>query len=170
MKRIFLVICIAASFVLPSKLFCQWVCLGKSGKGCTQEELRETCDAEETPPNLFVDKPVKLKGVLLDETGARVIFEKSVPEIKTVIQVIDPKKGSVLVSVPLGIDGEFDLGLVPAGVFRIIAVWAKDGKYQRLPLAEQPKAMKCSKADRCWVYAVVHFHGTDNPIDSCPPK
>jgi hypothetical protein len=122
------------------------------------------CKDEKTLPNLFIAKPAKLSGVLLDETGAPIVFEK------TLVQIRDQKTNVLLLSASLDEKGQFDLGRVPAGEFRFLAVQLKDGKTLRLPLADQPKALFCSDDAECRLKVVIHFHGSDNPIDFCPPK
>jgi hypothetical protein len=122
------------------------------------------CADEKVTPNLSISKPVKLNGTLLDETGAPIIFER------TLVQIRDQKTDAVLLSAPPDEKGKFDLGRVPAGEFRFIAVQLRAGKTVRLPLADQPKALICSDDAECRLKIVIHFHGTDNPIDFCPPK
>jgi hypothetical protein len=146
----------------------QTLCLGKSGKPCTPEEARQVleqrCKDEASPPNLSIASSVRLTGVLLDPTGAPITFEK------TMVQLKDPRSNAVLRSAPLDSEGRFDFGVVPAGQFRFIAVMLKDGKPARLPLADQPEALSCSRADECRLEITIHFHGTDDPVDFCPPK
>jgi hypothetical protein len=122
------------------------------------------CKDEKVLQNLSVAKPTKLSGVLLDETGAPIVFEK------TLVQIRDQKTNAPLLSAPLDAMGQFDLGRVPAGEFRFLAVQLKAGKTLRLPLADQPKALLCSDDAECRLKIVIHFHGSDNPIDFCPPK
>jgi hypothetical protein len=45
-----------------------------------------------------------------------------------------------------------------------------DGKFARLPLADQPTQMACKEEKECHIVATIRFHGTDNPIDLCPPR
>jgi hypothetical protein len=148
----------------------QGVCIDKKGNPCTPAEINLLCKQEKVEPNLAVAKPTKLTGVLLDGTGAPVDFGQATSGRKTVMQIRDLKTNAVLFSAPLLEDGRFDLGKIPAGEFRLLAVWAKGGELTRLPLADDPKAMSCSGAPECQVKAVIHFHGTDDFYDSCSPK
>jgi glyoxylate carboligase len=155
MKRLILVLCSAYALFIPISLWGQLVCIGD---GCS-------CDKEDAVlPNLSIAKPVKLTGALFDPTGAPITFEK------TLVQIRDSKSTTVLFSVPLDVQGRFDLGTVPAGKYRFLAVWFKGGKISRLPLADQPTALVCSDDAECNLKIVIHFHGTDMPFESCPPK
>jgi hypothetical protein len=144
--------------------FAQTVCLGTNGKPCSTDPKMRWCDDEKVMPNLSITKPVKLGGVLLDETGAPIIFDR------TLVQIRDHKTNTVLLSASLNEKGQFDFGLVPAGEYRFLAVWLKDGKIRRLPIADQLKNLSCSSEKACNLTIVIHFHGSDNPIDFCPPK
>jgi hypothetical protein len=76
-----------------------------------------------------------------------------------------------LITVPVNDQGLFDLGVVPAGEFRLIAARKKaDGSLERLPETDQPKRMICTEESECKVIAVQHIHGTDHPFEFCPPK
>ena len=168
MGHIALIISICILALSSAATPAQTLCLGKSGKPCTPEEARhvqeQRCKDEVSSPNLSIASSVRLTGVLLDPTGAPITFEK------TMVQLKDPRSNAALRSVPLDSEGRFDLGAVPAGEFRLIAVMLKNGKPARLPLADQPKALSCSKADQCRLEITIHFHGTDDPVDLCPPK
>jgi hypothetical protein len=144
--------------------FSQTICLGSDGKPCPPGWEMQLCDDEIVTSNLFVAKPVKLIGVLFDPTGAPITFEK------TFIQIRDSQSKIVLLSTQLDVKGRFDLGTVPAGNYRFLAVWIKEGKIKRLPLADQPTDLFCSDETECVLRIVIRFHGTDNPIDFCPPK
>jgi hypothetical protein len=169
MKRLICVFCLA--IVLPSlRMSSQLLCIGEGGKPCTELEAKEMCAERDTPPNLVIAKPVKLAGILIDEFGLPVVFERDVPEIKTIIQIRNPKTNAILYSAPLQQDGRFDLGSIPAGSFRLLAVWMKGGELRPLPLADQPKPMSCPDGTVCTVKAIIHFHGTDDLADVCPPK
>jgi hypothetical protein len=159
---------LVAALVLPSVLWSQTVCVGTEAEcRAAQEKL---CQEEPTPSNLIIAKPVKLSGVLLDETGASIDFDRVAQDSMTIIQIRNEKTDAIVFAVPLRDHGQFEFEWVPAGSHRLIAVWMKNGRLRRLPLADQPKPMSCSEAGPCSVKAVIHSHGTDNPIDSCPPK
>jgi hypothetical protein len=115
-------------------------------------------------PNLTIAKPVKLTGVLFDPSGAPIQFNK------TVIQVRNSRNNGVLFSAVLDEKGRFDLGVVPVGNFRLIALWEQGAKVRRLPLFDQPKPVSCSGENECHLEIVLAVHGTDEPFESCPPK
>ena len=144
--------------------FAQTVCLSPNGEPCPVGPKMRWCNDEKILPNLSIAKLVKLSGVLLDETGAPIIVDK------TLVQIKDLKTEKVLITVGLDAKGQFDLGTVPAGEFRFLVVWLRDEKIRRLPLADQPKTLFCSTEKECNLKIAIHFHGTDNPIDFCPPK
>jgi hypothetical protein len=143
-------------FLLPMSLWSQLICIGDA---CS-------CDKEiDAPPNLSIAKPVRVQGVLLDDLGAVFAFEN------TIVQVRNPKTKTILISVSVDAKGQFDLGIVPAGEYRLIAARKKmDGNLVRQPLMDQPKAMSCSSDSPCWIQAIQHQHGTDLPFEFCPPK
>jgi hypothetical protein len=150
-------------------LTAQWVCIGKNGAPCTQDDVNETvCKPEKAPANLSIAFPVRLTGRLIDATGAQVDFDR--PGYQTIIQIRKPESGEVIFAVPLRNNGEFEFELVPAASYRLIAVWMHDGNFGRLPLADQPEQLSCTEQKECKLVATIRIHGTDNPIDSCPPK
>ncbi|MGA3012101.1 MAG: hypothetical protein ABSD72_17730 [Terracidiphilus sp.] len=144
--------------------FTQSVCLSPDGKPCFADPDMRRCANEKVLPNLSITKPVKLSGVLLDETGAPILYDR------TLIQIRDLKAEKVLFTADLDGKGQFDLGDVPAGKFCFLVIWLNDGKIRRLPIVDQPKDLLCSAENVCNLKIVIHFHGTDNPIDSCLPK
>jgi hypothetical protein len=161
----------ALALLGPVELRSQWVCIRKDGKACTAHDVDEmVCKPEPAPANLSVAHQVRLTGTLLDPTGSPIDFDAVVPDHHTIVQIRDVNSGQVLFAVPLRANGGFEFEFVPAGEYRLIAVWMKDGRLRRLPLADQPKEIRCSDTKECRISAVITFHGTDNPIDSCPPK
>jgi hypothetical protein len=107
---------------------------------------------------------VKLTGALLDPTGAPIQFNM------TTVQVRDPRNNTVLFSTVLDEKGGFDLGIVPAGKYRLVTFWMDGKKVSRLPLFDQPKPVRCSGQGVCELKIVLSVHGTDLPFESCPPK
>jgi hypothetical protein len=149
-------------FLLPVSLKGQLLCIdtlnGRSREGdCT-------CEDEKVTPNLTIAKPVKLTGSLSDATGAPIQFSG------TTIQVRDPLKGKVLFSAILDQQGRFDLGIVPAGSYRLVAFRKEGKKVRRLPTFDQPKPEYCSSENECKLEIVLTMHGSDQPFEFCPPK
>ncbi len=142
----------------------QTFCITRDGRPCPPETEMQYCANEKVLPNLSIAKPVKLSGILLDPTGAPITYKD------TLVQIRSPQTGTVLFSALLDGKGQFDLGTVSAGEFRFIAVMIKDRRFNRLPLTDQPTALSCNNETACNLKIVIHFHGTDNPIDSCPPR
>ncbi len=128
------------------------------------------CKAEKAPANLFVAHSVRLTGTFFDPTGAPIDFDSIKPDHQTIVQIKSPASGEVLFAVPLRTNGEFEFELVPEGNYRLILVWMKDGKFERLPLTDQPKEIRCSDLKECRITSTITFHGSDNPLDYCAPK
>jgi hypothetical protein len=149
-------ICIAISMLLiAGNSNCQLI--------CNPPEIC-SCDKETVTPNLTIAHPVKLTGALYDATGDPIQFNK------TIIQVRDAKKNNVLFSAVLDEKGRFDLGIVPSGQFRLVAIWEKQKEVARLPLFDQPKPVSCSGENVCDLEVVLVLHGTDQRFEFCPPK
>jgi len=146
----------------------QTVCLGSPAE-CREAQVR-LCKEEPAPANLLVACPVQLTGTLIDSTGAIVEFDNVKSDHQTIVQIRNAESGEIIFAVPLRKTGEFKFDLVPAGSYRLIAVWMHDGKFARLPLADQPTQMACKEEKECHIVATIRFHGTDNPIDLCPPR
>jgi hypothetical protein len=154
---------VLSALTATEKSTAQTVCIG-SDKECKEEQER-LCREEPAPANLIVSKQQRIRGVLLDESGAVFVFEN------TFVQLRDAKTRQVLRQVLANPKGEFELGVVTGGSYRLVAVHRRrDGVLTRLPLTEQPGLMTCSGDEDCKITAVQKIHGTDNPIDSCPPK
>ena len=92
------------------------------------------------------------------------------PNSHTIVQIKSATTGEVLFAVPLSPKGEFDFESIPAGKFRLILVSKKGSELRRLPLADQPKEIRCKDQKDCRVDSTITFHGTENPLEFCPPK
>lgn len=143
-----------AAILATGPAFSQLICEGNS---CA-------CDQEKAPlPNFSVASSVHVVGRLVDETG--------VPFEDAVIQLREPRSNTVIATVEVNRQGQFDLGVVPKGLFRLIAARrTKNGALERLPGMDQPKLMTCSAERDCAVDAVLRVHGTDLPFEFCPPQ
>ena len=153
----------------------QVICVNtKDHRQCTESEAKEMqakiCREEPAAPNLFVSHPVRLSGVFLDPSGAPIDFDSIKPDHHTIVEIKSVATGATLFAVPLRSNGQFEFEFVPEAIYRLILVWMKDGKFERLPLADQPERINCTEEKTCRVTAVIRFHGSDNPTDSCPPK
>ncbi len=135
--------------------FGQLVC---SGDACSCENEKRP------PPNFSVSQSVHVTGKLVGENGYPFAFDN------TVVQVRATNEKRVLVTATVDSMGQFDLGIIPAGDYRLIAARRlQNGKLGRQPLADQPKAMSCSGVSDCTITAVQHLHGTDQRFEFCPP-
>jgi hypothetical protein len=154
--------------VVASPSLAQTVCLGTPAE--CKEAQKQLCIDEPAPANLFLAHSARLSGTFFDATGAPIDFDSIKPDHQTIAQIKSPETCAILFAVPLHPNGEFEFELVPEGSYRLILVWMKDGKFQRLPLADQPKEIRCSELKNCRISSTITFDGTDNPIDYCAPK
>jgi hypothetical protein len=167
---------LVAFILVSSKIgFAQTNCINeKEHRPCTESESKEMqdyiCRKESAPANLFVAHPVQLSGTLVDETGAPFSLDDLSSGSKTLLQIKDLKNGEIIFEVPLRKDGRFNFKSVPAGNYRMIIVWMKNGKLERPPLFDQPRPIYCDSTEICNVKQIIHGHGTDDPVDQCPPK
>jgi hypothetical protein len=122
------------------------------------------CKREPTPANFRVVKATHFSGVLLDESGAPITLDHPVAQLR------DAVIGKALFTSSLDDRGRFDFAAVPAGDFRFIVFSVVGDKPKRLPLLDQPKPLHCDGESECKVRVVLEMHGTDNPMDFCPPK
>jgi hypothetical protein len=159
---------LAFAIFVAAPTLAQTVCLGTPAE--CREAQKRLCKEEPAPANLFVAHTVRLTGMFLDPTGAPIDFDSIKPDHQTVVQIKSVSTGAILLAVPLRSNGEFEFESVPEGSYRLILVWIKDGNFERLPLADQPKETRCSDLKECRISSTITFHGTDNPIDLCPPK
>ena len=173
MMKLALIVGVSVMLAFPSALPGQTLCVA-NGRACTAEETRQLheqeCLAEKAPANLFVVHPVRLTGTFIDPSSAPIAFDALRLDHRTIVQIKSSASGEILFAVPLRQNGEFEFELVPEGAYRLILVWMKDGKFTRLPLADQPKEIHCSDSKECRISSVLSFHGSDNPIEFCPPK
>ena len=146
---------ILTTFLLPVGLQCQLICLPNGN--CT-------CENEKVSPNLIIAKRVKLTGSLFDPSETPMHFNM------TTIQVRDPKSNLALFSSAIDEQGRFDLGIIPAGKFRLVTFWMEEKRIRRLPLFDQPKPVFCSSENECKLEIVLTMHATDQPFEFCPPK
>jgi len=142
----------------------QTVCVGPDGKPCAADPQMRWCKAEPTPANLRIVKTTHFSGVLFAKSGAPITFEHPMAQLR------EPGTGKVLFASPVDGHGAFDFAAVPAGNFRFIGFSVINDKPTRLPLTDQPKPLHCDGESECKVKVVLDIHGTDNPIDFCPPK
>ncbi|MGB0062844.1 MAG: hypothetical protein WBP85_00225 [Terracidiphilus sp.] len=144
---------VAVAVCIP--LRAQFICV--PGTNCS-------CDDEKLSPNLTLLQSAKLDGALFDPTGTPMGFENTFVEIR------DPGKNKVLASALVDGNGRFDLGQIPRGTFRLIALLRQNGKVRRLPGFDQPAPLSCPVGTQCHVTILLKIHGTDQPFEFCPPK
>ncbi len=143
-------------------------------RSCTESEARQMqdqiCREEPAPANLFIAHPIRFTGTFFDQTGAPIDFDSLEAGSHTIVQIRRLTTGEVLFAVPLRSNGEFEFKSVPEGEYRLILVWMRNDKFTRLPLMDQPKEIRCPDLNECRIRSTITLHGTDDPINFCPPK
>ena len=117
---------------------------------CTTDD----CKNRQVKPNLRVQKPTHLYGVLSDQTGAP--FKRSNVELRRWISL----SNQVLLKVVQTDDkGHFDIGEVTAGQYRFLP--SATGAFK------QPETLSCPLSE-CRVELVLQANPTDIPESVCP--
>jgi hypothetical protein len=156
MKRMLLIALLGSS----SFLFAQTVCVGTTQQ-CIEAQ-RKLCASEPAPVNLELSEDRLVSGTVADETGA------NFSDVE--VQLRMPRTGAVLQSAAAK-NGEFDFGKVKAGSYRLVVVKPTPSGPERLKEFDQAKLLACNgSTTKCELKVVLTVHGSDNPIDFCPPK
>jgi hypothetical protein len=152
-----LVILAAIAFGVQS--YAQTVFVGTPSE--SREALQELCLHEKAEPNLSLSSPTSLEGVIRDQAGAVLAGEFFV-----VLRNTDGvERGATQLRV-----GKFSFSGLKQGKYRLIVVRLKAGKWTRPYLFDQPGSSSCASSGICKLDLVLKLHGTDDPIDFCPPK
>jgi len=106
-------------------------------------------------PNLRLRKATQVVGVITDVAGAR--FKYSRVELR---EYVSQRKQPTIRTVVTDANGQFDLGLV------------KSGKYRLLPSPtrafKQPEKLECQSGDTCQLKIALQANATDQPESLCP--
>jgi hypothetical protein len=140
--------------------FSQTVCIA-GNKACVEAQ-KKACASERAEANLDMVVPSAVQGVAKDPSGA---FLKGY-----LVQVRDVASGTTLQSAAIDANGQFNIAHLAQGKYRFIIVTLSNGKIVRPPLFDQPSALRCDGSEMCNLNIVLKLHGTDNPVDFCPPK
>jgi len=131
--------------------------------GISPEAFRRLCADEKAPPNLQLPDAKLVEGTVIDQSGAK--FETGVA-----VQLRSPKSGEIVRSAQVS-NGDFSLGQIESGSYRLIVVKTDGSGTKRLVGFDQSKSLVCEAAGPiCKLSVMPTLHGTDNLIDSCPPK
>ena len=157
MKKLLPIVILGSSGLL----FSQTICTG------TVEECREAqtrlCVDEKAPANLELHEGRLGEGTVVDQTDAK--FETGFA-----VQLRLPKSGEIVRSAQVS-NGDFSLGQIESGSYRLIVVKADGTGTKRLVAFDQPRSLICeSPGPICKLSVMPTVHGSDNPIDYCPPK
>ncbi|MGA7350002.1 MAG: carboxypeptidase-like regulatory domain-containing protein [Acidobacteriaceae bacterium] len=157
MNRLLLISVLGSSGLL----FSQTICPG-TAEQCREAQTR-LCADERAPANLELSDSRSVEGTVAEQSGAK--FETGVA-----VQLRSPKSGAILQSASVE-NGEFRFGQVPTGSYRLIVVKTTPSGPERLKMFDQPKSLVCQATGPiCKLLMMPTIHGTDNPIDYCPPK
>jgi hypothetical protein len=140
--------------------FSQTVCI--SGNKACVEAQKKACASESVEANLDVVSPSAVQGIAKDPSGA---FLNGF-----MVQIRDVRSGATLQSATIDANGQFQIAHLAQGKYRFIIVTLSNGKIVRPPLFDQPVALRCDGSEICNLNIVLKLHGTDNPVDFCPPK
>lgn len=144
-----------------SFLFAQTVCIGTTQE-CAEAQ-QKLCASEPAPANFELLKSRRVIGIVQDQTGAK--FESGIE-----VQLRVPEKDAILKSV-VAKQGNFSLGQVKAGSYRLVVVELGKRGVERLSMFDQPTSLVCaSDSDACRLSVIPTIHSTDNAIDNCPPR
>lgn len=154
---------LVASMLLfgSSFCFCQTVCIGTTQQ-CIEAQ-NNLCASERASANLKLVKTAIVRGVISDKSGAAFTSPYQ-------LQLRDLKTGAVLQSAILNSNGRFRFNQLDQGEYRLILVKVNGNTVSRADLFNQPAGLQCNDRDICDLQIVLGLHGTDDPIDLCPPK
>jgi hypothetical protein len=157
MKKLLLIALLGSSGLL----FSQTLCIG-SVEQC-REMQKQLCAEEKAPANLELSDSKLVEGTVIDQTGAK--FETGVA-----VQLRSTKSGEIVRNAQVS-NGVFSLGQIESGSYRLIFVKTLGAAIKRLVGFDQPKSLVCEVVGSiCKLSVMPTVHGSDNPIDYCPPK
>jgi hypothetical protein len=116
---------------------------------------QNACDAIRVKANLHVPSPLKLKGRIIDETGAA--FANSAVELRT---LDSDTKQTTIAKVSNDSEGRFDLGKIKKGDYRLLASPTRAFR--------QPEETWCRADAECVLEITLHANPTDLPDSQCP--
>lgn len=115
---------------------------------------RDDCKNRRIKPNLQLNKPTHLFGVLADPSGDP--FKRSKVELRRWISDTDQASLKVVETYD---NGRFDIGTIQAGQYRFLP--SATGGFK------QPESLSCPEAE-CRVELVLQMNPTDTPDSVCP--
>ena len=142
-------------------LFSQTICTGTVEQ--RQEAQKKLCADEKTPANLSLVAKHQISGAVFDMSGA--------PLSGNYQAELRSGKSGRFAAVSKLTEGSFHLGVVQPGSYRLIIVRLTPAGRERPPLMDQPRSLTCTGVGlECTLSITLSLHGSDNPIDTCPPK
>jgi len=153
---------IIAALVLQIPLFGQ-TNSGVSDFGKYASPAKKWCLDERPGPNLVVSRSTKIKGSVSDE------IDKPIVDTEVWVTVRNSKTNHTVVSVPVGKDGSFDLGILEAGEYLFRVSWAGHGVFRRLTVSDSPRDLSCSDGVTCHLDVFIYVKGIARIAD-CPQQ
>jgi hypothetical protein len=136
--------------------YSQVVVIGPDGKSGPPPATREYCLSMETiAPNLKLAQDTVVRGKISDQTTAP--FAHSPVELRS---FISESKQVTVKEVVTDDDGNFDLGVVKQGPYRLLLAPHRGFK--------QPAHRECWEAKTCTLNAVLIASPTDQFVTQCP--
>jgi hypothetical protein len=120
----------------------------------TKADIDRLCQSEKVAPNLVLRKPTHLIGRVTDIQG--VPLKKSQVELR---RYVSKEKQVRLKAVTTDDNGNFDLGTVEKGEYRLLASPNR--------IFQQPPKLECPEAN-CQLTIALHINATDQPESACP--
>jgi hypothetical protein len=139
--------------------FSQTVC-GGSAAQCEKRQTR-LCKAEKAAPNLNLSSATTVRGTVRDGSGEVISTRYSIE--------IRDTDGVVIADAVLKA-GRFEFPDLEKGSYRMLVLRFVGEKKLRPDLFDQPGESVCGSANECDLNIVLKLHGTDDPLDFCPPK
>jgi hypothetical protein len=148
-NRFVLVLLFLSTVMITSKFHSQLVQIGPSDpKFCEK--------AEHLTPNLLVAEIARISGTLIDDSGAP--FKTSRVELRIYTSA---KQQSLVKAVTTDERGQFDLGTVGPGQYRLLASATR--------AFAQPQTLTCAVKE-CKFNIKLHVNPTDLPTSICPVR
>lgn len=147
--RFVLLLLFLSTVMITPKLQSQLVQIGPSDPNFCE-------NAERLTPNLRVFEIARISGTLVDDSGAP--FKASRVELRTYISA---KRQSSVKTVTTNEHGQFDLGRVEPGQYRLLASATR--------AFAQPQTLACTVKE-CKFDIKLHVNPTDLPTSVCPVR
>jgi hypothetical protein len=120
----------------------------------TKADIEKLCKSEKVEPNLVLREPTHVNGHVTDIEG--VPLKKSQVELR---RYLSKEKQVSLRTVTTDDNGNFDLGTVEKGEYRLLASPNR--------IFQQPPKLECPEKN-CQLNMALQINATDQPESACP--